>query len=182
MDAPKPAMNVFSRHYWQKLIWLGLLAMLTFSYWDMRVSAMRLNESLLKEQDCSTLIEDIHHLRNRPGFAALTVDAPRTITTRAEQAGQRANLSASSLVRIEPQPAARLGDSPYRLRPTRLELRQVTLEQVIRFAHAMVDDSQGTTLRDLRLTNSSSEPSAARADDWKVEVVLTQLIFAPTSR
>lgn len=179
----KKSMNKENNQTWLVLAAVALLSVTAYSCWAMNASAGRLQESLANEQECQLVVDDIHRLKDRPGFAALTIDSPRTITARAEAAGKQANLAASALVRIEPQSAVRLGDSPYRMRPTRLELRQVTLEQLIRFSHFMIDESQGTTLRDLRLT--LSDGSADRANDanqWNAELVLTQLIFAPTSR
>ncbi len=120
-------MNVNQKQLWQAFLWGALLTATAYGWWAMRASADQLRESLAKQQDCRRMVNDINALRDRPGFAALSVDSPRTITARAEEASRQAELPAGALVRIEPQSAMRLGDSPYRLRPTRLELRQVSL-------------------------------------------------------
>lgn len=179
-------MNVERKQFWLGLVWALLLIAIASGYWAMRRSAGRLQAAQLQTQECQKMASEIAQLRDRPGFAALDIDSPRTITARAEEASKLAKLSPTSLVRIEPQAAMRLRDSPYRLRPTRLELRGVTLTQIINFTHAMIDESQGTTVRDLRLTlnppKEGPEPETradGHVDRWTAELVLTQLIFSP---
>lgn len=176
-------MRVERKQLWLGALWCALLLLVLASYWMMRASQNRLRAAQTQLQDCEALAKDISSLQNRPGFAALGVDSPRTITARAEEAGEQAEILAESLVRIEPQSAVRLRDSAYRIRPTRLELRRVSLQQVLSFTHAMIDESQGTTIRDIRLT--ATDPSATESDDadsWTAELVLTQLIFSPLKR
>jgi len=60
--------------------------------------------------------------------------------------------------------------------PTRIELRQVNLPQVIRFADQVVDESSGLTMRDLRLRSPAETPTG---ETWSAEITLTQLTFSP---
>jgi len=146
-------------------------------------AATRLATALDDEQRCQKLVADIEALRSRPRWASLTAESPQTITARAEAAMKFAALPPTALIRIEPQSPVRLGESSYRLRATRLELRRVTLEQLTKFAAEMIDRQQGTTLRDLRLSASDAEGvSAGGPETWTAELVLTQLIFSPTRR
>lgn len=176
-------MNVSRKQMRVGVIWLALLALVAAGYWSMHAAKGRLNEAMHQEQQCQKMTKEIKALLDRPGFAALGVDSPSTITARAEEAKQQANVQSESLIRIEPQSAVRLRDSPYRLRPTRLELRGVTLEQVISFTHGMIDEAQGTTIRDLRLTMVDGDAGQQNeAELWTAELVLTQLIFSPLAR
>ncbi len=146
----------------------------------MQTSYRRFEEANSQLQQCEQLASQIQSLQRQPGLAALGVDSPRSITARAEEASSRANIKPTSLVRIEPQSAVRLRDTDYRLRPTRFELRQVTLQQVLAFADAMRDEAMGTTVRDLRLTATDESMGTQRVSaPWTAELVLTQLIFAP---
>lgn len=167
----------------QLVVWSALLLLVVFAWGTMAGSKQRLDDARYQLGMCEQLAGDIRLLQNRPGFAALNVDSPKTITTRADEAGLESDLPPGALVRIEPQAAVRVRDSTYRIRPTRLELRRVTLEQVLAFSHAMIDESQGTTVRDLRLTatdlGSEDDPDV---DSWTAEIVLTQLIFSPLNR
>lgn len=163
-------------------IWLALLVLVAAGYLAMRAAKGRLREAQLQEQVSQKMAKEIKSLLDRPGFAALGVDSPRTITARAEEAMDQAKVEATALHSIEPQEAVRLRDSAYRSRPTRLELRGVTLEQIISFTHGMIDEAQGTTIRDLRLTLSSGDDGGREIDLWTAELVLTQLIFSPLPR
>ena len=186
-------MNVGRKKLLVGSLWCGLLLLVTAGYWSMQRSYNRLVEAQRQTQLCEKLAADIQSFQGRPGFAALGVDSPRTITSRAEHAEQKAKIPATALTRIEPQSAVRLRDSDYRIRPTRLELRGVSLEQVLAFSHAMIDEGQGTTIRDLRLTATNGSVAASsmattgnqnvnEADSWTAELVLTQLIFSPLRR
>lgn len=174
-------MTITPRQTLWGIFWALLLASVIWGYCSMRASKERLALAAEQEQKSRGIAKEIQQLRDRPGFAALNVDSPHTITMRAEAARQQAAFPAAAVLRIQPQGAVQLRDSPYRMRPTRLELRGVTLKQVIQFAHAMIDESQGTTIRDLRLTlgNRSGNELENSLDYWTAEMVLTQLIFAP---
>lgn len=176
-------MNRYRGSVWFAILWCVLIGMVIAGFWLMQSSRKRLFDAQTQMQECESIVADIKSLQSRRGFAALGIDSPRTITARAEEARAKANLSPTALVRIEPQSAIRLRDSEYRLRPTRLELRRVSLEQVVSFTHAMIDEAQGTTVRDIRLTASDGSGNGAKeVDVWNVEVVLTQLIFSPRAR
>jgi len=153
-----------------------------YSALAMRSSAARLREAKRDEQTCRELIGKIQALKQRRGFAALQAETAQTITQKAQRSKEEANLPAGALFRIEPQSPLRLGDSAYKIRPTRIELRDVTLERLIRFAYSMTADEQGMSIRDLRLTATGPNDGNAGADRWSVEIVLTQLIFSPISR
>lgn len=161
-----------------------VLAGVTVCSWlVMRASAERAGEVLAEERSCQRLIAEILALQNRPRFAGLAAESPQAITARAEEAVRQSGLPVTALVRIEPQSAVRLGDSPYRQRPTRLELRRATLEQVTRFVFHMTRAEEGAAVRDLRLV-SVDGPDAADGGGtlWNAEPVLTQLIFSPIRR
>lgn len=172
-------MNFGRVHVGSGVLWCGLLLLVGLGFSTLRASQSRFKESQRQVQECEKLVNEIKALQSRPGFAAFDVDSARTITARAEEALSKANLPPTSLIRIEPQPAVRLRDTDYRVRPTRLQLRGVTLKQVVAFAHAMTGEARGTTVRDLRL-NASGE--VEEFDAWTAELVLTQLIFSPAGR
>ena len=156
------------------------LALLGYLRMSANVVAMRAASRDLGE--CRRLVAEIAGLQELPQFAALEPDSSTMIGQRIEQANKAAQLPAASLIRIQPQPPFRLGNSEYRLWPTRLELNQVTLEQVARFAHGLADEERGLTVRDLRLWTTSSSSNAGMPESWSSEITLTQVTFSPTSR
>lgn len=170
------------------VFWFAALLVLAVTYWMMCQSEKQFHLAIEQQRQCERLVLDIQTLQNRPGVAALVVDSARKITSRAEEALLRAGVDSTSLIRIEPQSAVRLRDSDYRVRTTRLQLADMTLEQLLKFTHAMTDASLGTSVRDLDLTaanrraNSDYKSKQELADYWNAQLVLTQLIFSPSGR
>ena len=162
---------------------LGSLATLALvGYLRMNASAAAMRAASHEVRECRKLLADIAALQELPQFAALEADSPQSIRQRIDQATQNARIPEASLVRIEPQPPFRLGDSEYRLWSTRLELSNVNLQQITTFSHALVDEERGLTVRDLRLWSNSSDSTAGSQESWSAEITLTQVTFFPTSR
>ncbi len=116
----------------------------------------------------------LHH--ERP---AVALDSERLVseTTRLiEQAALEAGIEPEHLSRINPGPAAALGRSAYLEKPTQVLLLNVTLEQVITFAHHLAGAEGGLTTRSIRLSAPRYE-----TDDtlWTVDLVFTYLIYDP---
>ena len=128
------------------------------------------------------LAAEIRRLREAPTFAAVGADSQRSIARRIEEALRESGLSEDRVLRIQPpnQPY-RLSDSPYQVYPTRIELQNVTLPQLVDFAYALHDASKGLTVTDVRLWPPRSATRAG-AERWSVEVTLTQLAFSPKTR
>ena len=166
-----------------RLLALGSLAVLALvGYLRMNASAAAMRAASQDVRECRKLLAEIAALQELPQFAALEADSPKSIRQRIDQATQTARMPEASLVRIEPQPPLRLGDSEYRLWPTRLELSNVTLRQITTFSHALVDEERGLTVRDLRLWSNSGDSTAGSQEPWSAEITLTQVTFFPTSR
>jgi hypothetical protein len=162
---------------------LGSLAVLAlWGYLRMTANAAAMHVASQDLRECRNLAAEIAGLQELPPFAALEADSPTKIRQRIDQATQAAHLPEGALVRIQPQPPYRLGDSEYRLWSTRLELSNLTLQQLTTFSHALVDEVRGSTVRDLRIWNNSNDSIAGGPELWSAEITLTQVTFFPTSR
>lgn len=162
---------------------LGGLALLAlFGYMRMHAEAAAMRAASEEVRQCQRLVAEIAKLQELPQFAALEADTPQTTRQRIEQATLAARLPAASLIRIEPRSPVRLGNSEYQLASTRLELNNVTLQQITAFAHALVDEPRGLTVRDLRLWTNANESTAGTREAWSAETTLTQVTFSPKSR
>ncbi len=126
--------------------------------------------------ECSKLAARIQAIQARPQLAS---DKPRQAaetTGMIEAAAKFAKIPSARLVRINPGPLRRLGDSPYKEKPTAVFLKKVTMEQVVVFLHNLTGPAGGLTARTLRL---SSPSSADTGNLWSVELELTYLIYDP---
>ncbi len=160
------------------LMGLLLAVFAGFGFQSMQAARRQLDQSFEDLQEARSLVADIQRLRQQPRVASLEVEPPSQIAVRVSAALQAAEIPTASLIRVDPQPAVRQGRSPYQLRATQIELQEVSLEQVIRFAHHLGDERQGMTVRDLFLSEPRTE--SASGEVWDAEVTLTQMIFSPT--
>lgn len=141
-----------------------------------RASALAAVENLA---ECQELAGEIAKLRTRPSQITLQAQSGTELARQIEAAAQGAQIPSNSLVRIDPQTARRVGDSPYKEQATNLELRGVTLKQLTQFLQKL-SDNEGLRARSLQLIGPRQETAAPTdAETWLVEVTLTSMIFAP---
>lgn len=165
------------------LILAAAAAMAAMAWLELREAHEAVRRAAGDLEDCRRLAAEMAEFDKLPAFAVLEPESPRELVDHVQAASQQASLPPEALVRIEPQAWQRPGDGPYRIRPTRLELRNVTLPQAASFAWHLSDSSRGLTVRDLRLSSEQREGSPRGAvETWTAEVTLTQLVFSPTTR
>jgi hypothetical protein len=141
-----------------------------------------LDAELPDARTCRDLASEMTALRELPQFAVLEAESVETIFGHIQRAVESALLPPKSLVRVQPSAPSYLGDSSYRIRPIRLELEEVTMRQLITFAHHLVDENRGLTVRDLEFWHAGTDSSSAPGERWSAELTLTQLIFSPMTR
>ncbi|MEM9420562.1 MAG: hypothetical protein AAGA25_16160 [Planctomycetota bacterium] len=115
-----------------------------------------------------------------------------------EQAADEASIDRHALDRIWPQPARRIGDSPYQRKTTQLVVRNVSLQQVITFLHELIQAESALSVDQLRLSappgslptlppsligQSTSTLTQAYAEDefWTLEASVSHLLYQPTT-
>jgi hypothetical protein len=155
---------------------VALLAGLGWSY--ARLSDSRASESAARQDlvDCRQLVDRIELLRQQPAVAGATELKAADLSRRIEQAARAAHFADGSILRIEPEPARRVGETNYLEVPTQLQLRRVTLQQVFTFLHALGGE---LAVHDIRLTAPRGEETG---DRWTVEATLTYTVYSPKAR
>jgi hypothetical protein len=118
-------------------------------------------------------------LRQRPVVADAREAQGEDISRRIEEAAREAGVEETSLERIEPEPARRLGDTPYREKPTRLRLRHVTLQQLFQMLHALASEAPGSSVLRLSSFRLSAPHGEEAGDEWMVESTLSCLVYDP---
>lgn len=129
---------------------------------------------------CVRVAAKIKSLREKPLRAGAEARSATELARLIETSAKKASLPMTSVVQIDPQPARRIGNTAYKEQATRLELRDVTLKQLVTLLHSLADEEQGTELTELRLSapreeNSTQDPT----ERWTAEMTLTHLIFIP---
>lgn len=127
-------------------------------------------------EDCRRFEEQILRLRTRPALAAEHERLATEIVGPIEKAARQAGIPAERLIRISPEAAQRVGETAYKEKPTRVFLKNVTLQQVTAMAHGLMASEEGLGLKSLRLTVQSRD---ATTGTWSAELVFAYLIYEP---
>lgn len=130
--------------------------------------------------ECRVLVHKIKALQNKPSMAAASAMPMTDLARLIEDAAKEAGLSLAKLIRISPNPAQRLGETPYQRKPTQVLLRGVSLEQAIRFLHAVQQHDRELHVTAVRLS-AAREPARQTpgSEQWTLEATLSYLIYAP---
>lgn len=125
--------------------------------------------------ECRRHEAHILRLRARPALATDQERGSTDVSAPIEAAAKAAGIPADRLVRISPETARRVGETPYKEKPTRAFLRNVSLQEVVTMAHRLVGEDGGFDLKSLRLDAARGET----AGRWSAELVLVYLIYEP---
>lgn len=125
---------------------------------------------------CHGFQAKITRLRNRPALAEDRERRSAEISGPIERAAREAHIPAEQLVRISPEPARRIGETPYKEKPTRVFLKDVSLTNVVTMVHGLTCGETGLDLKSIRLTAPSRD---ATAGTWSAELAFTYLIYEP---
>ena len=147
-----------------------------------RSAADRLDEARDGLAEVTAKLRELQRLRDSPKVAALRLESPAEITGRIARAGEVAGLPQSALLKVGPQEPRRLQRSDFKVRATEIDLAAHDLPTIIAFCDALRDESTGTRVRDLTLTAPGTDAAGANRELWEAQLVLTQIIYSPTSR
>lgn len=145
-----------------------------YSEWTDQYDAAANSATALAE--CRVTAAQIASLRKRPVLAGAREMGSSEVTPRIEKAALGAGLSATDLVRISPEPARRLGETPYREQSTEVVVEGVTLKQSVELLHGITNGQPGLRVKEIRL---SAPQAADTRDRWTLEATLAALIYSP---
>ncbi len=128
---------------------------------------------------CRRLAHRIEELSGGPRLATEHERLSSETTHLIEKSARSAGLTGGQLVSIRPQPAQRLAETVYKEKPTRVILRRVALESVVRLMHNLVTAEQCLNVKSIQLTAAGTQTSPGR---WDADVVVTYLIYDPPQR
>ncbi|MCC6680511.1 MAG: hypothetical protein IT445_06370 [Phycisphaeraceae bacterium] len=129
--------------------------------------------------ECQQLVRQISWLRDQPNLAGASEVQINELAALIEKAAGEAQVDRANLVRIWPNQARRVGDSPYLENPTQVLIRNASLEQVCRFLTLVEDSSFNLRATAIRLTVPHE------SDDeklWTLETTVSYLVYSPTTQ
>jgi len=135
-------------------------------------------EAAVSAKTCQDFSRRIVDLKKKPELVSGSMSSTAQIAQSVEAAMQDAEIPAVKLVRIEPRSAIRFEKTPFLQQPSHLELREVTLEQLIRFLYVLSFKSR-LEATDLRVHAPRSVAVESGPEHWNAELVLTNIIYSP---
>ncbi len=164
-------------------VWTSVAALLltVAVAWSVAVMFEHRGAASRSEEDlaaCRRLVGEIQSLRSGPTVAWAKDVGVQELGQRIQQASTAAGLDPASLQSVSPQPARRVGDSPYLDKPTALSFRGVALPSLVTMLVSLTRES-ALSVRDLRLRAPAGDEAGAL---WDAEVTLTYLLYSPRGK
>jgi hypothetical protein len=149
------------------------------SYWHYLQNVSRLDAAAQNLRHCEIIAEKIADARQTPQRVRLQSWSQDDLGTAVEKAATAAQLARDRLLRIDPQPAKRIGKTDYLDQATEVELAGVTLRQLVDFIYEITHSDDQLDAATLRLRAPHDLTNNPGQELWLADVVLTQRIFAP---
>jgi hypothetical protein len=128
---------------------------------------------------CLRLTKGIEALKTSPTQATLQKQSQQELTSLIEQSAKTVKIS-ELIASIRPEAHRRVGRTAFVEYPTRIELRQSGLSQIVGFLLEVMARDSRILPTFLRLTPPRNRPTGD-SETWQAEVVLTYLVFSPES-
>jgi hypothetical protein len=115
-------------------------------------------------------------LQAKPTVAGTREEAVNRLASRFEAAARALGIAGDNIASIVPDQPARIADSAYLEQATTVQLRQVTLVQLVDLLCGLADDDSGLRIKALRLSTPLQQKTG---DGWSAELTATYLIYSP---
>jgi len=135
-------------------------------------------EAVANAKACREFASRIIELKKKPELISGRMSSTAQIAQSVETAMLEAEIPAEKLVRIEPRSAIRFEKTPFLQQPSHLELREISLEQLIRFLHILSTRNR-LEATDLRIHALRSAAPETGPELWNAELILTNTIYSP---
>lgn len=168
----------------KSVTWIVLVAGIAavgVSYTYCRKNSTRRVTAQLAAERCQYIAVQLEQLRTAPPKATLASRSADDLGSVVEKAAADAQLARDRVLRIDPQPAKRLGKTDYLEQATEVELRAVSLRQLVTFLYNLSDADRELAIGNLRLQVPHAAENSGGEELWLADIVLTQRIYAPTT-
>jgi hypothetical protein len=125
---------------------------------------------------CRQLAARITSLKVQPTMAASSQEASEQLAARVQSSVQSLGISADTIASIAPDAPMRLGNSPYFEQATTVDLRGVTLAQLV---DLICNLSSGSALH-VKSLHLSAVPQQTNGL-WDAEVTVCSMIYSPST-
>lgn len=177
-------MNIASLSKWAMPVLLAILlaanAWAAWRYWSAYESVQVVMEYV---SDIEEMESKISALRNAPLQVQVETTTNESLAQLVEDVATASGLGSDRIVHVSPAAPRRVGDTDYLEQITGVELREVSLKQLIQFALAVPHSNAGLHVPavTIRQTNSTIDATNYKSDHefWNVQLTLTTRSHAP---
>lgn len=130
---------------------------------------------------CQQLVGRIQALEHGPSLAEARQIDPVELTARIDQVarGEDVQLPDRAVHEIDPQLPRRVRDTPYEEQLVHVELRNITLEQAVRFVHTLCSGQPGQAPLHARRIELASHDPRDTGRLWRARIAVGYLIYNP---
>ena len=129
---------------------------------------------------CEQLANQIAEVSATPKKALEEQRSIDDLSSRIEQAAKASELAAGTVARILPQADRRIADTAYVAQPTRVECRNIGLKDLVFFIGELLSSDKAFHATTIRLS-LPQVASSTESEAWNAELVLTHVLYSPTS-
>ena len=126
--------------------------------------------------ECRKIAEHINTLRYSPALASSSEEAFREMSKRIEATAIAMGIAEDKIAAIDPDPVVRIGDTAYLEKATEVQLREVTLPQLIGLLGKLVEGNHELCVKALWL---SVPPRNESGNLWTADLTISYLIYSP---
>lgn len=159
---------------------LGLILANAWTGWQLLSARAECELAQQQLAACRAVADQIVELRDAPVRFEDQAQSGEAMAQLIESAAQQVALPSDRIVHIAPGEPRRVQDTVYQEQSTELELREVTLRQLIQLALAIPQLNPSISGPSLVLRPPPAAESADAQDElWNAQLILTSYIYAP---
>jgi hypothetical protein len=162
------------------LIGLCLLAGDVWVAWQWTSSQQQLGADQQQFAADNQLARSIEALRRSPEKLEATARSADSLAKLIEAAAQQVGVGTDRIVHVAPSEPRRIGNTPYLEQTTVVELRDVSLKQLVDLTQAVGRVAPRMTIPSVSIRMPHSESNLlSRGELWNVELTLTGHLYEP---
>jgi hypothetical protein len=167
----------------KRLMGLVVVCLAVFDGWVLWqwVSGRQQLEVDLEELAATARLADsIHALRRSPEKLDATARSADSLAKLIESSAQQVGLGTDRIVHVAPSEPRRIGNTPYLEQTTAVEMRDVSLKQVVDLTQALSQVAPRLTIPSISIRTPPSESnSSGKGELWNIELTLTGHLYEP---
>jgi hypothetical protein len=151
-----------------------------WALWQWASSQQLLDSDQDRLAAANRLARSIESLRRSPEKLDANARSADSLAKLIESAAQQVGLGTDRIVHVAPSEPRRVGNTPYLEQVTAVELRDVSVKQLVDLTRSLGEIAPRLTIPSISMRTPANEAnSAGKAELWNVELTLTGHLYEP---